>query len=401
MNFTYIDLFAGIGGFHQALSNIGGQCVFASEIDSFAKDVYENNYHMKVAGDITRIPLETIPQADLLCAGFPCQSFSKAGYQNGFEDKTKGTLFFYVKKILKYFYENGKPIKYVLLENVRNLVSHNGGNTWRVIIDTLEELGYHVHNYPTIMSPTDLDPQVPHSRDRVFIYGIHKKYSKKIDLPDIGNAFVRRNKNNILLSKSKILDKKVDVKYVLDDDKSRCINMWQELLDHLTVKPSFPIWGNYFHYDLNTDPEKCPNWKKAMIERNQDFYRENQNFIDKWAKKYDFWNLKSTYQKFEWQCQDEYNNLKETILQFRPSGLRAKKPTFVPALVAINQIPIIYQNNVFRKLTPRECARLQSFPETFEICEIDSQAYKQFGNSVNVKVVEYVSRVLLGVYYDR
>ena len=176
--------------------------------------------------------------------------------------------------------------------------------------------------------------------------------------------------------------------------------MWQELLDYLTVKPSFPIWGNYFHYNLNLDPEKCPNWKKAMIERNQDFYEKNKDFIEKWAKKYDFWNLKSTYQKFEWQCQDEYSNLTETILQFRPSGLRAKKPTFVPALVAINQIPIIYQNNVFRKLTPRECARLQSFPETFKICEIDSQAYKQFGNSVNVRVVEYIAKILLGVDHD-
>jgi DNA (cytosine-5)-methyltransferase 1 len=336
----------------------------------------------------------------LLAGGFHCQSFSKAGYQNGFEDETKGTLFFYIKRILKYFYDNDKPIKYFLLENVRNLVSHNGGNTWRVIIETLEELGYYVHKYPTIMSPTDLDPQVPQSRERVFIYGIHSKYFSKNDLPDIGNTFVSRNKNNVQLETSNILEKIVDIKYTIVDEKSICINMWQELLDYLPVKPSFPIWGNYFHYDLRIDSEKCPNWKRAMIERNQDFYNKHKDFIDRWAKKYNFWNLKSTYQKFEWQCQDELNKLEETILQFRPSGLRAKKPTFVPALVAINQIPIIYQNGVFRKLTPRECARLQSFPENFKICPIDSQAYKQFGNSVNVRVVEHISKILLGVDYD-
>jgi DNA (cytosine-5)-methyltransferase 1 len=369
-------------------------------MDPFAKKVYETNYGINVAGDITKIDLKNIPYADLLAAGFPCQSFSKAGNQNGFEDKTKGTLFFHVKNILNHFYDMDRPIKYVLLENVRNLVSHNGGNTWRVIIDTLEELGYHVHNYPTIMSPTDLDPQIPQSRERVFIYAVHKKYFEKKDLPDIGNTFVRRDKNKAVLGNSSILENVVNVKYNLDNDKNKCINMWQELLDYLPVKPSFPIWGNYFLYDLNRDPENCPNWKKAMIERNQDFYRENQEFIDDWASRHNFWTLKSTYQKFEWQCQDEYNCLKDTILQFRPSGLRAKKPTFIPALVAINQIPIIYQNHSFRKLTPRECARLQSFPESFDICDIDSQAYKQFGNSVNVKVVEYVARVLLGVNHE-
>ena len=161
MKFKFIDLFAGIGGFHQALSNLGGECVFASEIDEYAKRVYENNYGVKVQGDITKVALETIPNAELLVAGFPCQSFSKAGNQNGFEDKTKGTLFFFVKKILKHFNEKDIPIKFVLLENVRNLVSHNGGNTWRIIIETLEEIGYHIHNYPTIMNPTDLSTQVP------------------------------------------------------------------------------------------------------------------------------------------------------------------------------------------------------------------------------------------------
>ena len=202
------------------------------------------------------------------------------------------------------------------------------------------------------------------------------------------------NKNNANLFESNILESNVDEIYYLQDEKVKIINMWQELLDYLDFKPSFPVWGNYFKYPDN-DPENCPVWKLKIISRNKDFYSEYKDFIDEWAMRYDFWNLKTTFKKLEWQCQEEYELLEQTILQFRPSGLRAKKPTFVPALVAISHIPIIYQNNRYRKLTPRECARLQSFPEDFKISNVDSHAYKQFGNSVNVKVVKFITNQLL------
>ena len=178
MAFTFIDLFSGIGGFHLALKKLGGKCVFASEIDQIAVNVYKDNFDMEVHGDITKIDLSTIPYADFLAGGFPCQSFSKAGYQNGFSDKTKGTLFFNIKEILSHFVQKNKPIKYILLENVKNLTTHNKQDTWNTIIKTLKSLGYIVHDYPMIMSPTDLDISIPQSRDRVYIYGIHERYSK-------------------------------------------------------------------------------------------------------------------------------------------------------------------------------------------------------------------------------
>lgn len=390
MVFTFMDLFSGIGGFHQALKSIGGKCLFASEIDPYAVEVYKKNYKFEVNEDITKVKLDDIPYTDLLAAGFPCQSFSKAGSQNGFKDKTKGTLFFNIKEILKHFIESGNPIKYILLENVKNLATHDNGETWKTIRKTLRELGYLIHDYPLVMSPTDLDKAIPQSRDRVFIYGIHKSYG--IALPNI--EFTRKNKNGVLLNNSEILEINVDIKYNIDESKIKIIEMWQDLLDKLDFKPSFPIWGNYFKYP-NSNPENCPDWKLRIISRNRDFYTDYKNIIDSWADKHEFWDLKNSFKKLEWQCQDEYEKLSDTILQFRPSGLRAKKPTFVPALVAIAQVPIIYKDKCYRKLTPRECARLQSFPDDFIICNNDSQAYKQFGNSVNVEVVKYIARRLL------
>ena len=125
--FTFIDLFAGIGGFRLAMQNLGGKCVLSSEIDEYAIETYEKNYHIKSAGDVKKIDINDIPEHDVLCAGFPCQTFSKAGKQEGFKDQVKGTLFFEIVRIL----ESKKP-KYIILENVRNLISHDKGNTWKI-----------------------------------------------------------------------------------------------------------------------------------------------------------------------------------------------------------------------------------------------------------------------------
>ncbi|MBR3738309.1 MAG: DNA (cytosine-5-)-methyltransferase, partial [Eubacterium sp.] len=148
-NFRFVDLFSGIGGFHQAMRNLGGKCVFASEIDEYAIETYRKNYNIDCAFDITEVTDDLIPPHDVLCAGFPCQTFSKAGKQLGFSDETEGTLFFEVARILK----KSQP-KYFVLENVRNLLSHDGGKTISVIKNTLSRLGY---NFETvIMSPHQL-----------------------------------------------------------------------------------------------------------------------------------------------------------------------------------------------------------------------------------------------------
>ena len=128
--FKFIDLFCGIGGFHQAMADLGGECVYASDIDADCRKTYERNYGIKPDGDITKVEAKDIPAHNVLCGGFPCQAFSKAGNRLGFADPTKGTLFFDIMRIAKYH----KP-EYMLLENVRNLASHDGGKTWRGIHD--------------------------------------------------------------------------------------------------------------------------------------------------------------------------------------------------------------------------------------------------------------------------
>src|SRR5574344_1161425 len=165
--FKYIDLFCGIGGFHQAMSDLVGKCVYSSDIDADCRKTYERNYGIKPDGDITKVEAEDIPEHDVLCGGFPCQAFSKAGKRLGFADETKGTLFFDICRILKHH----QP-KYALLENVRNLASHDHGNTWKVIHDNLDELGYNVIDEPVIFSPHYIG--VPQHRERVFIMCVRK-----------------------------------------------------------------------------------------------------------------------------------------------------------------------------------------------------------------------------------
>ncbi len=186
----------------------------------------------------------------------------------------------------------------------------------------------------------------------------------------------------------------VDEKYYLKENKQLVINMWDEFICNVLYKPSFPVWIKYFKEKLSNYNDE-PKWKYQIIEKNIKFYHDNKSYLDKWLKKYEGFDINNTNMKFEWQCQNDCSSIKETIIQFRPSGLRVKRPTYIPALVAIKHVPIIYHEGRYRYLTPRECARLQSFPEAFELDKSDEQAYKQFGNSGNVEVVKLVAKHLM------
>lgn len=403
-NFKFIDLFSGIGGFHQAMSNLGGECVFASEIDSFAIESYKENYGIDSSHNIVDTKAEDIPQHDVLCAGFPCQPFSKAGDQMGFEDKTKGTLFFEICRILKYH-----KTPYIILENVRNLASHDNGKTWNVIRDSLKELGYVITEEPVIISPHQLG--IPQLRERVVILGIHKSVGVKeikVELPN-------EQKSNINFLNSGIVEEgPVDKKYSISKHEKDVLNCWDEFIKGIKYVPvgstdkntkiksykkkpfkgtlGFPIWSFEFKESYSLDSIKY-NWKKDFILKNRYLYEFNKSFIDKWFEKWN--NLKDftpTEQKMEWQCGTSCKSIWEGLIQFRPSGVRVKTATVFPALVAMVQIPII--GSVKRRLTPREAARLQSFPDTFICNKNDHQAYKQFGNAVNVKVIQYMAEQL-------
>jgi len=387
--FKFIDLFCGIGGFHQALSSLGGECVFASDIDKSCRESYEVNYGIKAHGDITAIAASDIPQFDVLCAGFPCQSFSKAGNRKGIDD-ARGTLFFDILRIAK----EHKP-KYMLLENVRNLASHDNGRTWKVIRDNLRDIGYSVPHNPVIFSPHQVG--IPQHRERVFIMCRRKDLGDAVD-------FIFKPDGEGVCRVDSILDTKgAHLKpYMLSKSEIELINIWNEFIQNIKAPlPGFPVWADRLkELDPCEDLDSLPKWKSNFIIKNSLLYEKNKVFLDKWlpkARKLDL--FKGSKAMLEWQVgKIENPDLWENIMQFRPSGLRVKKPTYLPALVAITQTSIVGTHK--RYLTPRECARMQSFPESFKLHEKDRQAYKQFGNSVNVKLVRMFADLLMNDSFD-
>lgn len=305
--FSFVDLFSGIGGLRLGFEGVGGVCVFSSEIDKYARMTYETNFKEVPAGDITKIAECDIPKHDVLLAGFPCQPFSISGVskylslgrKHGFKDRTKGTLFFEIVRILRHH----RPRAFVL-ENVKNLKSHDQGRTWNVIKSTLEgELGYHVH--PKII---DAKLVVPQHRERIFIVGFREPTA--FEFPPIPE-----NRTRI----KDILEPAVDAKYTL----SR--HLWS-YLQHYAEKHKEK--GNGFGYGLvNLD-----GITRTLSAR---YFKDGSEIL---------------------------------IPQ------RRKCP---------------------RRLTPRECARLMGFPDSFNIPVSDTQAYKQFGNAVVVPLVRLVAETVI------
>lgn len=390
--FKFIDLFCGIGGFHQAMADLGGECVYASDIDTDCRKTYERNYGIKPDGDITKVEAKDIPAHDVLCGGFPCQAFSKAGKRLGFEDPTKGTLFFDIMRIANYHHP-----KYMLLENVRNLASHDEGNTWRVIHDSIVKAGYNVIDEPVIFSPHYIG--VPQHRERVFIMCVRKDIA---DLPPFYFNTDRMPKCSIdsILQKDDEIDDLA--RYQLKPEMIEWIDNWNEFLQGIKCDklPGFPIWTDSLcamkDNPMIGDWDNMPKWKQNFIKKNSELWEQNNEFIDRWivkAKKNPlFFGSKA---KLEWQAgETEYPNLWDNIMQIRPSGLRVKSGTYFPALVAITQTSIVGKKK--RYLTPRECARLQSFPDTFMYDDKNAQAYKQLGNSINVELVKLFAEYMFG-----
>ena len=382
--FTFIDLFAGIGGFHLAMHSLGGRCVFASEWDKNAQETYAANYGIEPFGDIKKIDEKDIPPHDVLCAGFPCQPFSKAGKQEGFDDETKGTLFFDIERILKYHHT-----KFIILENVRNLVAHDNGNTWKTIHNHLVNLGYRLSPEPLIVSPHYFG--VPQLRERVVVLGVYDpKHADKpleINLP--------KPKKKSQCSLDTILEKDNHERdYKLTEEEIDAIDTWDEFYHGIKEKViGFPIWLDWFKTPPPSDPEEMPDWKRDFVIKNNQLYKNNKEFIDAWLKRHNgLRHFTPTMRKMEWQCGDSVPSAWDAFMQMRPSGLRIKRPDCAPALVAIVQVPIIGKYR--RRMTVREAARLQSFDDSFIPNGNKHEAYKQFGNAVNVQVIKHCAQSL-------
>ncbi len=299
--FKMIDLFSGIGGTRLGFHLTGKtKVVFSSEIDKFSIKTYEANFGETPSGDITQILSENIPNHDILVGGFPCQAFSQAGKKLGFED-TRGTLFFEIARILK----DKKP-KCFLLENVKNLISHNKGNTFNVIVNTLKSLDYEV--YHNLFKAKDFG--VPQNRERVYIVGFNKKL-----IPNYGE-FKFPTPLNTITKVGDILETNVDSKYTISD------NLWN---GHQRRKIQHKEKGNGFGYSL---------------------FNKNSSYTNTISARY-------------------YKDGSEILIE-----QKGKNP---------------------RKLTPREAARLQGFPDNFIIPVSDTQSYKQFGNSVVVPVIHAIA----------
>ena len=377
--FRYVDLFSGTGGFHIAMDDLGGECVFASEIDKFAIETYNANFKIDSDKDITKVNEQCIPTHEVLCAGFPCQSFSKAGKQGGLLD-TRGTLFFEVERILRYH-----QTKYIILENVRNLISHDHGKTWRVISATLKDIGYRTTEKPLVISPHNFG--IPQLRERVFILGVFDPDNREIPI-EITLPRLKKKKENSIYD---IIEKDVDNNCQISEYEEYILSAWDEFYSGIKEEViGFPVWFDWFK--KKADPS-FQGWKKDFIHKNNELYNNNKTFIDKWTNKYDnLYLFAPTHRKFEWQAGNQINSLWQGVIQFRPSGVRVKVPDCFPALVAIVQIPII--GKLGRRLSVRESARLQSFPDSFKPNSIDAKAYKQFGNAVNVDVVKILAKEL-------
>ncbi len=386
MNINYIELFSGIGAFTQAIENlnyVNSKCVFAADINKQCADVYKNNYGIESLCDLTKKDENEIKKHNFCFFSPPCQAFSKSGKRLGFED-ARGTLIYEVFRILN----KHKP-KYILMENVRNLVSHDDGKTIDVILNSLHSLGYRTTSKPLILSPHFFG--VPQTRERAFLPGIYDP--ENVDKPLIFKFDTFKTKDECDLNS--IIDHSYDTDETLKitAHEEKVLNAWNDFYQGIDLDViGFPIWYEYFYNKDLTDD--MPDWKKEFIRKNKELYKRNKSFISKWEKKYNYLNdFTPTQRKFEWQAGNKISSVWDGVIQCRPSGIRVKAPTTLPALVAIVQIPIV--GKLKRRLSVRECANLQSFSEDFIPDEIRQQAYKQFGNSINVKVLQEVLDRLL------
>ena len=436
--FRFVDLFAGLGGFHVALNGLAGHGVFAAEWEHTLRALYKVNFGVDAWGDLNELSSDemiasTVPDHHILTAGFPCQPFSKAGDQLGFKDTNQGNLFFKVHDILRV-----KRPRHFILENVPNILKHDGGRTKATIIGMLEELGYSVD--VEHFSPHEFG--IPQVRDRAYFVGSlegldHFEWPAKHKIPTEIHWVLRPD---------------VPSSRAIPEQTLRAIDMWGDFLrcsPPALKLPSFPIWamefGATYPYEDETPPGvwvrrpvwglrqmglkgsfgqslectieeqisripshanrvgdlRFPTWKRTFIRQNREFYQENRSWIDPWLARWRPQEFYSSFQKMEWNAQGESRDIDNFVLQVRASGLRVKRPTTSPSLIAFTQtqVPILGANltGERRYMTPAECAELQCLGE-IQLPASDLDAYKALGNAVNARVVKAIAeRLLYGI----
>ena len=436
-SFKFVDLFAGLGGFHYALDSLGGECVFVSEIDVNLRNLYHKNHKVSksiIFGDISECWTQ-VPEHDVLVAGFPCQPFSKSGKQLGFDDKKRGDCIFYVLNILK----RVRP-KYFIFENVPNFAKHNKGESWREVKNALTELGYCVRSTSDAVdegkSAKHLSPSqygFPQKRDRFFAIG-SQEFLPKDPFP-ISNDVSPKLKKILLTNKDKKRkrDKLIDLENCnINVQGIKAINLWNKFIDclpnkHRDLMTTTPLWleeidADYpyvsqtpYQYFLekgltldkiekklkNLPPyarekvSRFPLWKIKFIDSNREWLSKIQKYIDSNVVK-DIRGLDYTYRKLEWNWKlSKSSNIWNHTIQFRPSGLRVSNPSYIPTVVSINANQIPIYGPMGRHLTKRELARAFGFPDKMKLLENSNAGFNALGNAVHVEVAKLVAKNLL------
>ena len=382
----FIDLFSGIGGFHQALQSLKCECILACDTDKQCRKNYKENYNIDPHPDVKKLDPNEFDDIDIICGGFPCQAFSNAGKKKTFNDE-RGLLFDEIMRIAKV-----KQPKFMFLENVKHILKVGNGEVIKYIKQKIDDHGYHLQIFQ--ISPHEYG--VPQQRERVYFVCVRKDIynDKQIELPP-------KTRN---LQFEDFLDKKEDVdpKYFIDGDTLKCLEAWEEMIQQFEVGEKIsPVIMINEHYNNHTqeDFDNYADWRKGYITANKPLISKYKNKWDIWYEKHkEILQKREIYGKLEWQVGKVKPNdsIFNYFIQIRQSGIRVKKAEYFPTLVAISQIPIYGKDK--RYITPRECARLQSFPEDFKISEEDKHSYKQFGNAVNVDNVKTVVKATFDHY---
>ena len=375
----FIDLFSGIGGFHQAMKRLGGECVLACDIDPHCRESYSQNYGIVPKEDITKLVTSEIPDHDLICGGFPCQPFSNAGNKKSLSD-SRGGLFDHIMRIAK-----AKTPKYIVLENVKHIKKISNGKVFEYVLNQLDLAGYNVQVIE--LSPHQLG--IPQQRERIIFACVRKD----LPFPEIDLKL----QDQPMVS---IFDKP-DPKYSISPEIEAVLSAWDEMIQVFEVGETLsPTILCQDFYNIFSDDEfnALPEWRRDYITKNKRLYEKYKEHWDPWFHKHEELLCKrEVYSKLEWQSgkKKENDSIFNYFIQIRQSGIRVKKTEYFPTLVAIVQTPIYGKER--RYLTPRECARLQSFPDDFILHSNEKVAYKQLGNAVNVDVVHRVLVNILNV----
>lgn len=448
----FIDLFAGLGGFHLALSRLGHECVFASEIKPKLQKLYKMNFpDVPIYGDITRIDARNIPPHDILCAGFPCQPFSFSGKKQGFDDELgRGNLFDEICRVLR---EHHPP--YIFLENVSALPGHDGGRTWTVIQQKLDALGYDIR--ARVYSPHEFG--IPQHRPRFYMVGMLRGENgdsgiRKFCFPESGEGVVSDVRTIVdLADDDAVLPVRRSLHPIFD--------AWQEFVYNVTrrdgympshciftmefganyefehIPPAFQpmerlrgcrgaygkvlegetmeelIAGLPFYMRKKKYEDTYPEFKKVLIRQNRDMYQRHKDWIDPWLKK--IRAFPRTQRMLEWSTNQDWD-FRHHVIQLRPSGIRIRSMNYVPTItLCTTATPILpwvpfpphgasdkkgrpYEPEDFRwgrYISHREAARIQSMQELRYDGLSRVQKFKALGNAVNADVVEMIARRLI------